>query len=383
MSGCCCQSCHESEFLQRAAAANGNGEVFDVLGYPAVSFQVYGTIAGGTDVAFEFLSGISTWLPLPVANASDGVVTTTGIVVAAGTYIANTVGLQQVRARVLNYGGADSINVVATAVCEGTGTSVGGGSGGGGAASDVNVAEYGGVATTLGRKAAAASIPGVMSTEDKAVLDSIDVASIQSATTIGLVNDAALTSNGNGTLSAKLRGLVAILADVWSDARNQLSVGGAIADNGVGSLFPVEVGGKAVDAATYAPAYTAGDAAEFAVDKDTGALLVNPGLPSATLVATTAYAASLVVKNAAGTLISLDGYNSGIAQFIQVHNAAALPADTAVPIYTFAVPTVSNFSLSIPVSGAPFTVGIVVCNSSTGPTKTIGAANCWFTAVRI
>jgi hypothetical protein len=305
MSQCCCEGCKRVEFLQTAAVANGNGQVFDVLGYPAVAFDVHGTIAGGTDVAFEFLQGLANWLPLPVTNASDGTVTATGIVSAAGTYIANTVGLQKVRARVLNYGGADSINVVARAVCEGAGTQIGGGS----------------------------------------------------------ADTVAISSGPTGA--------------------SALQVQGTAADNAPAVGNPVQTGGVAVDQTTYAPGYTAGDAAKNAYNKDTGALLVDPGLPSATLVASVALAASLVIKAAAGTLISLEGHNDGAQQYIQVHNAAALPANGAVPTYVFLVPADSNFSLTVPVSGIPFITGIVVCNSSTLATKTIGAADCWFTAVRI
>ncbi len=49
-----------------------------------------------------------------------------------------------------------------------------------------------------------------------------------------------------------------------------------------------------------------------------------------------------------------------------------------IPICTFAVPTLSNFSLDYP-AGLPFRNGIVVCNSTTGPTKTLGSADCYFT----
>lgn len=89
--------------------------------------------------------------------------------------------------------------------------------------------------------------------------------------------------------------------------------------------------------------------------------------------------ASRVLKAAPGTLVAVIGYNGkASAQFIQLHDAAAVPADGAAPVAAFTVPAASNFSLDIPIA---FGTGIVVCNSSTAATKTIGAADCFFTAV--
>lgn len=116
----------------------------------------------------------------------------------------------------------------------------------------------------------------------------------------------------------------------------------------------------------------------FLIDPATGlASGLISGSASISTVDSAAYESSHVGKSSAGTFYGVWGHNSGPDQFIQIHNAASLPADTAVPKFTFLVKALSPFYFEPP-SPVSFSTGIVVCNSTTGPTKTIGAANCWF-----
>jgi hypothetical protein len=138
-------------------------------------------------------------------------------------------------------------------------------------------------------------------------------------------------------------------------------------------LVATSSGGSEGDPATEAKQDTA--------NSSLSAIAANTQVGAGTRVSSTAYEASRVLKASAGTLVELIGYNSGPDQFIQIHNSATVPLDTAVPIRTFKVLAASNFSLSLSSDEPPMSAGIVVCNSTTGPTKTIGADNCFFTAV--
>lgn len=89
---------------------------------------------------------------------------------------------------------------------------------------------------------------------------------------------------------------------------------------------------------------------------------------------------SMVVKTGDGWLYGFTISNTkASAQFVQVFDAHDLPADTAVPLISKSVPAgdAVGFSWWPP---RRFESGLILCNSSTQATKTIGSADCLFDA---
>lgn len=96
---------------------------------------------------------------------------------------------------------------------------------------------------------------------------------------------------------------------------------------------------------------------------------------------TTAYATNLVASTGPAILLGFTVHNSSSSdQYIQIHDAASLPANGVAPKVIFLIAAGKSDGLDWGPHGRSFANGIVFCNSSTGPTKTIGAADCWFDA---
>ena len=128
---------------------------------------------------------------------------------------------------------------------------------------------------------------------------------------------------------------------------------------------------------------TAGDAV-WAWGDLNGRQIAGLSPPNATTVApanatSTAEEASRVVKASAGVLYGFTAYNNNAAtRYIQLYDSATLPADAVVPVLTVPVAAQSVVSYAPGVYGRAFTAGIVIANSTTDTTKTIGSADSLF-----
>lgn len=91
-----------------------------------------------------------------------------------------------------------------------------------------------------------------------------------------------------------------------------------------------------------------------------------------------ALANAIVVKTGQALLYGFTVLNTNAsAQFIQVFDASALPADGIVPAVSFTVAGSGQLGINW-IPARTFHTGIVICNSSTAAAKTIGSADCFF-----
>lgn len=87
-----------------------------------------------------------------------------------------------------------------------------------------------------------------------------------------------------------------------------------------------------------------------------------------------------VVKTGPGILYGFTVTNtSAAAQYVQLFDGTELPADGAVPILAKSIPLADAIAFNW-FPGRTFHGGIILCNSSTLATKTIGSADCIFDA---
>lgn len=171
----------QARFLRKAlTGASGSATIapatMDVQGLASAIIELTGTFVG--TVIFEYTINGTDWYTL-TANIVGSSTTATGAT-AVGKWAVNVSGFQAIRVRCTAFT-SGSINVLIRAIQSGSAAAS---SGGGGAAT---------------------------------IADGADA-------NAGTTTDAAVTTDANGTLSAKLRGIVKILNDVWNSTSHFFSV---------------------------------------------------------------------------------------------------------------------------------------------------------------
>jgi hypothetical protein len=191
---------------------------------------------------------------------------------------------------------------------------------------------------------------------------------------IGAVADSAVTNPASsGSVIGLLKGLLTKLGSVV------LAAGSAVVGKvGIDQTTPGTTNGVQINAALPTGTNVIG---KVGIDQTTDEVTNNIQVKAESAYATTALAASGVIKNAAGTLYGISGLNNKTSdQYIQIFNTAAVPADGAAPFALIKVGAGCNFSYDFGIRGMRLTTGICWSNSSTLATKTIGAADCWLVA---
>lgn len=77
------------------------------------------------------------------------------------------------------------------------------------------------------------------------------------------------------------------------------------------------------------------------------------------------------------TSIQMNNTNASV-QYGQIFDASVVPADGAIPDYLLTLSGLADKFLTFPLPGLFFRTGVVMCNSSTAATKTVGSADCFF-----
>ncbi len=82
-----------------------------------------------------------------------------------------------------------------------------------------------------------------------------------------------------------------------------------------------------------------------------------------------------------GKLYAVSGYNSGPDQFLMIFNQTnSPPTNGEVAVFSFPIQSLKGFCFDISYYGADL-YNVVVCNSTTSITNTIGLTNCSFQGI--